>query len=724
MMKPRSQVSIVMFVAFLNLELCGVCDAQNMIHRHGPDGIAFTPDDPLRAHMSIHRGTFFTTMNWAYEAPKLGRPDFPEDLYIHFLNLDDWETEDFVVFSQDPRYENRKDKWIDREGFDSGQPRPTSIDSSNYGNEMYVSGNGFAHDVSRRGRDNLVLTKENPAIAMEPAWLDNVPSLVKEARMEEFLVPVGTILGAYNLNDFDESLTSRLDLMVGLVHVFIEIKFLFISINKWLKVGSSVGGGGGGGDDITSAADLSSDQRSALEQFVSVYIDGGTVEGQSFQAHPADELEAELGIRSQLQTKMVEESVRAAAAEQTPSCVNIGIADSSSLACTQASSIFNEMSQPVKQLVNVSNNADDLGEHLANIQEKIDEKLQTTVSGDRKNTANRDPNWMKWRDPYDGDSGSNVNQQNLDRLVKSKLNDRLKEFERYAAPESATLDDDDPLVQSGGYLFNSLYLYGPQGRWLLDHNAADGNGDPAYGRTFGLIEDYVYARVNRLNPYHTYGVSGLPPGVPPGLGYAEWHRLDLIDPSDKHTGQTLVPWPPPPRMWGEGESFITGEEGATGRPDKNANPPVAPYKAAMALVSIVPTDVDEANQSGKLQLYAWYGFYTDPADSGDVLEIPWSPVVAASSDPDLSEDMDLPASYFDAGKRVRQFGVTVVNSLSPSPSYHFMWDLDHDRTIESTRGRSTRNIESLNYVDGRSRAACYVMDDDGRTGLALRNVVR
>ena len=55
------------------------------------------------------------------------------------------------------------------------------------------------------------------------------------------------------------------------------------------------------------------------------------------------------------------------------------------------------------------------------------------------------------------------------------------------------------LAKRRGFIFQSSYFYGPKGLWLIQRRKGDAPG---------LVEQYVYARLNTVNPYDVEGKDG------------------------------------------------------------------------------------------------------------------------------------------------------------------------------------------------------------------------
>lgn len=658
---------------------CGpVRGAGNMIRRHGADGLAFTDDDPLRVCASWLRGMFFVGHNWVDTTPMApANPDFPEDTVLIYLDPETMTTQEITLlpslgtWSNPKQIRNKPESWT--------------------GNEAYIGGNGFRHrmDQQAAGAAGFELTRDTPALRFDPDWFGDLPGGflfdIKDIRLEEFSIREGFVMGAL-LTDagFTESLTCKINMLVGRVHALVKILILG---EKWYTLGDPVPEQN---PDPNAVPDPGGAEPESLAN------------DPEFRAGLLRQVEQDMGVTgadaSLVRDRLISEVQAAERDDREVSCANIQLPSITDPGfCGKVDRIVQGNGEPQSGLQDTLATDGMMRENGASlVQTLLDNKLETEVENGKRVAG-----WLDWKKPLSRDEMQEKLAETL--KIQSRLSEQYGKLlgspvidNATAAPASGSSE-----LYSGSFLYNSLYFYGPAHRWFIEKDA----NNP------GLVEDYVYSRINRLNPYQLEKMA--PYQIRSDHGswtqdtYAPWERIDLIT-AKPFTVKTMIPWPPPPEAIGPGEALIVGDEAAAGLwGEASAGAKRPPEKSSMLLVAIRHRVTGSA-LAGSVTSGLVIHLYQQTSTGKKLVwvEHPRSPIPVPSA---------MTATSIN-GPGVHTLQASVLNRLPPATGYEYHWTVgDQRETIVTQRGRTTRAMATLDGVN----ALCYVRTVDGRTGLGL-----
>jgi hypothetical protein len=636
------------WIAALALGFGGPAAAQSVVDMHGPDGLPFTLDDPLRVAAGAHNGVFWVAMN-AELRGELDDP--PNDTVLGFVNLSDMTVSRLKPYAgsgwETPQLTIGGSSRSDPPGWSGGAAVP-----------HYVSGDGMEHKLTGEGND-----REKPAVKIDPEWIKGGGGIfpgvtLEELRVMQFEIKQAHVLGCMRLagDPYQDALSGSFDLGVGAVWAKVKIGFGPLSFTTWKKVGAN--------DPINSFSDLPTE----AQDIITGKLASAPLSSVS-NLYPNDVVTAA--------KKPVDQYTCAGVNPSLPGVPN---------ACGAMDGLVGDLRQ-----VLADNATSGIG-------------FQDAVLTAAIENLTKGGNWLAWKDPYGGStpSGNLVNS-----MVSgaNKLSAQIKKF-----LFGVTSPDPAP-VYSSAFMFNSLFSYGPPGLWLINR-----------GSEKGLIEQFVYARLNRADPTVAY-TSIAPDGA--SRRALAIQQLDLITTKDKLPPPPL-PWPPGTgtvdaaealqarEAWGNGACQLVGDEAAAG--DIGADPKKPDEYAAIYYV--VTPDLTR-NKILYASLYR-HGKKSDP--EGVAEEIPWS-----VGPPPNAGTYDLPPNWTAANQTTRLFTVGLANEVrvqtGPAPTtpvdlgrkLEFGWDHDGDATVDGAMGRAVRQ-----NTRATGTAVCFVTDKDTReTGVGL-----
>lgn len=654
--------------------------AGSIVDLHGPDGLGFTSDDPLRVNVAAHRGVFFLSYNsvGAFRVHANIPPVNPlppavgERTELGFINLSDNTVSRLGLHPLSRQWDPPVE--IGR------QEPPPGWDA---GADFIVAGSALRHEIT--GGDMLASTNRDAdaAVKLDPAWIRLGPGEtagcpggamaqmmqmmtdlgVDYVALERFSMDKGQIIAATRLpsnfataqNEFSNALAasfrvrigevwSRLKggfggLIVGILAATIGKLFNLEVNNGWIRMPIN---------EIKTLQQVPP----GLQEGIAAQI--ATMPGLQGRVTPQVVLEAAMGIRPSTAAAM-------------------GINDPA---------VFEEQLKPLVDTTRTT--------------------LKSLVAGPRTIqglidcVARYQPGnppvygFREWRDLTKSKLSGIV-----DRVVKIPLKDEL---ERLLVGEGvANPEDRGRPMQSGAYIFNSAYLYGPKGRWLIQRQP---------GAEAGLVENYVYARLNQVNPYDLEG--------PPGEGTVRWRQLDLITQKARAPEPPRLPWPPATTRpgsadrdyaaWGKGTCQLIGDEAANGTQAGDL-----PEQVSTMAMAVSPDE-----RANRLDIaFTVRSSLTSGQKRGDL--IPWARIPA-----NPNENLPLPPGYREAGRGSRSFRVAVSNRrLGRVPQgFRFNWDFDGNLQIDSHYGNVVRRINGTGQV-----STCYVVDPVSlRTGFGMEKV--
>ena len=609
----------VLALFLLGLPLPLAC--QSIVDAHGPDGLAFTGDDPLRVGAGVHNGAFFVSTNAMDEI----RPeDPPDDAELLFLNFSDM-TISRLKFLQKTAWEKPAVSVTDK---------MSGLFASNVDHSFYPSGCAFLHQIWPAGG-----SRDNFAVRIDPASFGPgaaMFAMIKEIRLEGVSLDTGQACTSIDLEGGDELLVGRFDIRMGNVHVRIQV----LGLDVWVKLtGSSAPVGSGG---TATVSDLDPQVKT--------------------------EIETRLGLLDPKPSITVAGIVAAANRNASESdCANLDPRPSQDQCNT-----INELIDAARSNLNAG---------------KMDPGLvQAVIDAMTK----RGTVWLGWWDPYNNPASKDL----IGNVVKNKIRAEMMKY-LYGVPAQQ-----EP-VYSGAYLFDTLYLYGPKGLWLVNTNGED-----------GLAERYGYARLCRLDPSKVYTDGEGRPCLASQV-------LDVI--TGKPGGRAdPLPWPPGTgslmeehrlksrTAWSGGACQVVGDCSAIGV--EGATPDM-PNAFARLTIAVNP-------KSDSMDLAMTYR--VGEKGNLDVNELTWSQGPKGGQ-------YDLPPNYQASPQNTRFFSVGLANRVEKEAGLPradiqnigrkllYRWDYDGNGTIDSNFGRSLRFVSNIG-----STAVCYIADIDTKeTGVGM-----
>ena len=673
----------------LVLSTCATAqDAGSIVDLHGQDGLPFTQDDPLRVNVAAHRGVFFLSYNSVgpfkvhANIPAVNPlpPAAAERTELGFIDLTNNRVSRIGLhpFSK---------TWDPPQEIGRSDPPPGWGPNADF----IVAGAGLRHEIF----GNNMLTSKNKdddaAVHLDPEWIRLGPGEVAGCpgalmaglmqkmtdlgidyiSLERFSMDKGQVISATRLpavfdgglseNEFVNALSASFRVRIGEV---------------WSKLK-----GGIGGLIVGTLAALVGPLFNL--QVTDGYIRMPIEEITRIEDVPpgmAEGITGQIAQNDGLVGKVTAQQILAAAlAPGDPNCAALGIT-SASVCETQLKPLIANARSTLKSLVQGPRTIQGLLDCVAKYQPPATPGGQATYG------------WKEWKD-LSKTKLSGV----VERVVKIPLKDELKKLMVGEGPQIAPEDRGRP-NQSGGYIFNSAYFYGPKGKWLIQRR----RGDPP-----GLVEQYVYARLNSVNPYDAEGAEG--------EQTIRWRQLDLITQKARAPEPPRLPWPPATTRpgsadrdyaaWGNGTCQLVGDEGANGTQAGDF-----PEQASTMAMVVNPDE-----RAGRLNVaFTVRSTLTSGQARGDL--IPWARIPA-----NPAENVPLPPNYREAGAGSRNFRVAITNrKLGKVPQgFRYYWDFDGDLNIDSYYGNVVRKINSTGQV-----AACYVVDPaTSRTGVGQQKVV-
>ena len=658
-------------------------DAGSIVDLHGPDGLGFTGDDPLRVNVAAHRGVFFLSYNSVgpfkvhANIPPVNPlpPAAPEKTELGFIDLSNQRVSRIALqpFGK---------QWGPPLEIGRSDPPPGWGDNADF----IVAGAGLRHEIFGNNMLQSRTKDQDAAVHLDPDWIRTDPGEtagcpgaalaglmekitalgIDYISLERFQMDKGQVISATRMPalfddandaDFSNALAASFRVRIGEV---------------WSKLK-----GGIGGFIVGTLAALVGPLFNL--QVTDGYIRMPTQEIRQLSDVPpgmAEGITGQISDNPALNGKVTATQVLTAAmADGDPDCAALGITDPS--VCETA----------LKPLVmNARSSLHALVQGPKMIQGMLDcvSKYQPPLAPGQEPTYG----WREWKD-LTKSKLSGV----IDRVVKIPLKDELKKL---MVGDPASAEDRGRPNQSGGFIFNSAYFYGPKGLWLIQRR----RGDPP-----GLVEQYVYARLNSINPYDSEGADG--------EQTIRWRQLDLITQKPRVPEPPRLPWPPATTRpggadrdlaaYGNGTGQLVGDEGA------NGTAPGDPEQASTMAMAVNPDE-----KTGRLNVaFTVRSSMLVGQQRGDL--IPWARIPA-----NPAETIPLPPTYKEAGVGARNFRVGITNrKLGRVPQgFRYNWDFDCDGKIDSFYGNVTRRIKSTGQV-----AACYVVDPvTQRTGVGQERV--
>jgi hypothetical protein len=659
----------------------------SVIDLHGPDGLVFSADDPLRVAAATQNGVFFLSYNSLSAFPTTGHANIPgapavppspaEKSELGFIDLTNMTVTRRPLFPASA--ENRWQAPIPIGGTPPGWRA---------GVDYLVGGSALRHEIHGGQLAQAREKEREAAVLLDPAWvkipqgeLNGCPGGAMAALMDRF-----TALGV------DYTLLERFSMDKGQVVACLEMPANFKAFSGkfrqafstsfrvrigeiWSKLKPTLGGFLVGLGAAIGGAILPGVRMEVTDGYIRMptddirTIDDLRRQFPDFERGVADQISDNRALAG----RVTSAQILTAALASDGDCASVGITDGT-LCEEQVRPLIQSARTAIRSLV--------AGPKL----------LQGILDCVARFVDGRPPvyGWRPWRDPNAGQLASLA-----DRVVKVKLEDRLRNL--LVAEQPAPQDDGRPNL-SGGYTFQSAFLYGPKGKWLIQRQ----RGVPP----LGLIEQFVYARLNSINPYDLQG--------PPGRETVGWRQLDLITQEERGPRPPRLPWPPRSRVnggldssaWAEGTCQMVGDEAANGTED---NPDFPEQVSTMCMV----LSPDERRNALNIA-FSVRSTLTSGQRQGR--ELIWARYPPLPSQPSV----ELPPSYAAAGRGARLFRVGIANvrdGRAPR-GYRFDWDIEGDNAIDSQYGNVVRKIDPTGAV-----ATCYVVDPvTGRTGAGMRRV--
>jgi hypothetical protein len=653
----------------------------SIIDLHGPDGMPFSTDDPLRVNVAAHRGVFFLSYNsvGAFRVHANIPPVNPippavgERTELGFINLSDNTVTRIGLHPLSRQWD---------QPVDIGQrdPPPGWGDDADF----IVQGSALRHEIN--GGDMLASRNRDAdaAVKLDPAWIRLGPGEtagcpggmmaqlmqmmtdlgIDYVALERFSMDKGQIVSATRLpsnfvtapNEFSNALGASFRVRIGEVWSRLKgglggmiVGLLAATLGKLFNLEVNQGWIRMPIQDIKNIAQVPPGMREGVAQQIAANP------GLTGRVTPEAVLEAAMGNRPD-------------------TCQAMGVADPN-VCETELRPLIDQTRTALKAVVNGPRTIQGLMDCVAKY-----------VPGNPPRYGFRE-----WRDLTKSKLSGIV-----DRVVKIPLKDELQRLLVGEGNQIAPEDSGRPM-QSGAFIFNSAYFFGPKGRWLIQRNP---------GAEAGLVENYVYARLNQVNPYDVEG--------PAGEQTIRWRQLDLITQKARAPEPPRLPWPPATTRpgaaerdysaWGKGTCQLIGDEAANGLQGGDI-----PEQVSTMAMAVSPDE-----RGGRLNVaFTVKSSLTSGQRRGDL--IPWARVPA-----NPNEALPLPPGYTQAGRGSRAFRVAVSNRrLGRVPQgFRFNWDFDGNTQIDSHYGNVVRRIQSAGQV-----ATCYVIDPVSlRTGFGMEKV--
>lgn len=661
------------------------CAQESIVDLHGQDGLPFTHDDPLRVNVAAHRGVFFLSYNSVgpfkvhANIPPVNPlpPAATERTELGFIDLTNQRVSRIGLHPFSRTWETSQE--IGRQ-----DPPPGWGDKADF----IIAGSALRHEIFGNNMLTSQRKDEDAAVHLDPEWIRLNPGEIAGCpgafmatlmqkmtdlgidyiSLERFSMDKGQVISATRLpsvfegpgdGEFSNALSASFRVRIGEV---------------WSKLK-----GGIGGFIVGTLAALVGPLFNL--QVTDGYIRMPINEITRIEDVPpgmAEGITGQIAANEGLNGKVTAQQIlQAALAPGDPSCAGTGITDAN-VCDTQLKPLISNARTTLKSLVQGPRTIQGLLDCVAKYTPPLQPGGQATYG------------WKEWKD-LSKTKLSGV----VERVVKIPLKDELKKL---MVGDQTNPEDRGRPNLSGGYIFNSAYMYGPKGQWLIQRR----RGDPG-----GLVEKYVYARLNSVNPYDAEG--------PDGEQTIRWRQVDLITQKARAPEPPRLPWPPATTRpgsserdfsaWGNGTCQLIGDEGANG-----TQPGDFPEQVSTMAMAVNPDE-----RAGRLNVaFTVRSSLTSGQQRGDL--IPWARIPANGA-----EQVPLPPNYKEAGQGARNFRVAITNrKLGRVPQgFRYHWDFDGDTAIDSFYGNVVRKINSTGQV-----AACYVVDPaTARTGVGQQRVM-
>jgi hypothetical protein len=662
--------------------------SMTIVDLHGPDGLPFTVDDPLRVATATHNGVFAISYNAVSAFPAERHANIPavpplvpktpqEKAELMFLDLTNYTiSRHNLSFSSDP-----DDKW--------DEPIPLDAKPGIFveGEDYLAGGSALRHEIVggplKSSKERNISREADAAIIIDPR-------MMKPPKEATGKCPgTGGMIAKITEQGIDYAMLERFAIDKAQVFALLKVsgefetEFAFsfrVRIGEiWAKLANNLFGGliklGVGllGGAIGSMIGM---PIKVTDGYLHMPVEDIT-KVEDVPAEVSQAVADKIAEKPSLSGKVTAQQILEAAVSNSD-CASIGVKDEN-LCADEVKPLIDATKGTLKSLVAGPKLIQGIVDCIA----KYVDLQPKPIYG-----------WIGFKNPKDVDEKTKSLAQ---RVIKVGLDTELNKC--LYPPDQINLEQGVRRPNlSASYLFDSSFLYGPKGKWIVQRDA---NAEP------GLVEEYLYIRLNLLNPFDIEG--------PEEKRTAGWTQLDFITEKPVKTPPPRVPWPPigkyvtgetNDKTWGGGTCQIIGDEAANGTED--SLPPTPDQCSTMAMV------VNPDETTGRLHI----AFTVRSAYKGSPKgkEIIWANYPPRTGLPTVS----LPPTYREAGQGARAFRIAVGNlNMGKVPGgYEYNWDFNGDTQIDSWFGNTVRKISQVGNV-----AVCYVVNPaTGQTGVGMKRV--